>query len=49
MEGLEIIGLCLIKMWWLWVPPTVLTIVFCIKESKEERRKRNRSEDNYLK
>jgi len=53
MEGIRIIGLCLLKMGWLWGPPMVILTIYCINEElhyrKERKRSRNRSEDNYLK
>jgi len=49
MEYLNILLQVLWKMAWLWVPPALVLVVYCIQEGKEDRRKRNRSEDNYLK
>lgn len=49
MGNIELFTSVLLKMWWLWVPPTIILIAYCIQEGKEDRKKRNRSEDNYLK
>lgn len=49
MGDIEMFTKGLLKMWWLWVPPTIILIAYCIHEAKEDRKKSRRSDDNYLK